>query len=58
MLRHPIHLHPAPLPWLVRLNRQGFAGWWHRCGKLWPKLTTAVPAGLPRPFALNASIKE
>ena len=42
MLRNPIPLQPAPLPWLVRLNRQGFAGWWRRGGKLRP--TLAAPA--------------
>jgi len=47
MLRDPIPLQPPPLPWLVRLNRQGFAGWWRRRGKLWPKLTPPVSAGLP-----------
>jgi hypothetical protein len=46
MLRHPIPLQPAPLPWLVRLNRQGVAGWWRRGGKLWPKVAAPVAAVL------------
>jgi hypothetical protein len=35
------------MPWLVRLNRQGFAGWWRRAGKLWPKSAAHVPVRLP-----------
>lgn len=47
MLRCPIELQPAPVPWLVRLNRQGFAGWWRRGGKLWPKSAATILARLP-----------
>jgi hypothetical protein len=46
MLRHPIPVHRAPLPWLVRTHRQGFAGLWRLGGKLWPKLSASV-AGAP-----------
>src|SRR5579862_2833433 len=46
MLRHPIPVQRAPLPWLVRTHRQGFAGLWRLGGKLWPKLSASV-AGAP-----------
>lgn len=49
MLRYPIPVQNPPLPWLVRLNRQGFAGWRRAGGKLSPKLTVPVsPAGPAR----------
>jgi hypothetical protein len=46
MLRHPIPVQRAPLPWLVRTRRQGFAGLRRLGGKLWPKLSASA-AGAP-----------
>jgi hypothetical protein len=47
MLRHPIPVERAPLPRLVRPNRQGFAGPLRLGGKLWPKLVAHFPGALP-----------
>jgi len=46
MLRHPIPVRRAPLPWPGRTRRQGFAGWRRFGGKLWPKRPAAVAVAL------------
>lgn len=55
MLRHPIPMERPPLPWLVRLNRHGFAGWWCRGGKVRPKRTALAPRSAAH---TQQSIKE
>ena len=46
MLRHPIPVRRAPLPWPVRTHRQPFAGLRRLGGKLGPKLSASVAGTL------------